>query len=31
MKYTELQRRYELYCKGEYPQYKKYHNKWVIE
>ena len=31
MKYEEVVRQYELYCRGEYPQYKRYHVKWKIE
>lgn len=29
--YEELQDRYRRYCKGEYPEYRKEHNTWVIK
>lgn len=28
--HKKLQRRYQLYCKGKYPEYKKNHMKWEI-
>jgi hypothetical protein len=31
MNYAELIERYKRYCRGEYPEYKQYHNRWKVE